>query len=131
MKLANYNGAPWYEEPKEMTYRSRGRKPDSPRRRELLPIGSFAPNPWGLHDTVGNAWELVQGWYGAYPESKETLVDPQGPTKGILKGIHIIRGGSSRSSPAECRSAFGVYLAVYRGRETCGLRLAAVPADVK
>ena len=112
--LANYDGAPW------------DRK-TGVNRKKLLDVGSFAPNAWGLCDTVGNAWELVQGSYGVYPESNRSLVDPQRPTRGVWKGIHIIRGGSFRSSPAECRSAFGMYLAVYRGRETCGLRLAAVP----
>ena len=78
--------------------------------------------------------ELAQGSYGAYPEPGKPgaiLVDPQGPVRGVWRAIRITRGGSSGSHPSECRSAYGSYVAVYGGRERCGLRLAATPVNVK
>jgi len=127
---ANYNGAPWYLDPREIPYRPRGKLVDQAPRRPAMPVGSFAPNPWGLYDTVGNVSELVQGCYGLYPEGEETLVDPQAPTR-TWGNIRITRGGDCNSFPSECRSAYGSYLAVYGNRETSGLRLAAVPAERK
>lgn len=90
---------------------------------------------------MGNASELVQGYYGVYPEGQETLVDPQGPTN-TWGNIRMIRGGGNvvvdhlipndlaiglvcDSYPAEGRSACGNYLALYGGRERAGLRLVA------
>jgi len=122
-KRANYNGAPWRVEPSVAPYRPRGNKGTSLPRRAFMPVGSFAPNPWGLYDTVGNAHELVQDYWRPYPKG-DLLADPQYDPG---KGIRTIRGGGCNSYPEECRSAYGTYLAVYAVGERAGLRLVAVP----
>ena len=64
------------------------------------PVGSYAPNAWGLQDLHGNAWEWTSDWYGPYPAGP--AADPQGPAQGSLK---VIRGGSWYFDAANARSA--------------------------
>jgi formylglycine-generating enzyme required for sulfatase activity len=65
------------------------------------PVGSFAPNPWGLYDMHGNVWEWCSDWrqddYGS-----ETVADPTGPEKGKLR---VLRGGCWNSGIDDCRSS--------------------------
>lgn len=65
------------------------------------PVGSFAPNGFGLKDMHSNVWEWVADWYGDY--SAQLAIN----SKGASKGTHrVLRGGSWNSTPRYVRSAF-------------------------
>jgi uncharacterized protein (TIGR02996 family) len=87
--LANYDGN-----------RSYGRGGRGEYRNRTTPVGSFAPNAFGLYDMHGNVWEWVADWYGVY--EKDDVVNPVGPETGSDR---LLRGGSWFRYPTEARSA--------------------------
>jgi len=64
------------------------------------PVGSYRPNPWGLHDMHGNVWEWTRSAYRPYPYR---LDDGR---NSLRPGEKTVRGGSWRDRPKRCRSAF-------------------------
>jgi formylglycine-generating enzyme required for sulfatase activity len=64
------------------------------------PVGSFAPNEFGLYDMTGNVWEWCSDWEGEYSTSIES--NPKGAATGVKK---IIRGGGWLGYPDACRVA--------------------------
>ena len=78
-------------------------------RKKLTPVGSFKPNAWGLFDMHGNVWERCTDWYGAGYYASPNKNDPQGPTSGKAR---VVRGGSYKDGPSDCRSASRAWLGI-------------------
>jgi formylglycine-generating enzyme required for sulfatase activity len=69
------------------------------------PVGRKAPNPYGLHDMLGNVFEWCQDAaedYHSHPYTSEPAEDPVSPGQGSSR---VDRGGSWLSSAGYVRAA--------------------------
>jgi formylglycine-generating enzyme required for sulfatase activity len=67
-----------------------------------IPVGSFSPNPWGLFDMHGNAWEWVEDCWT--PNAMEIPTDGSAFSRPGCE-IGVIRGGSWAAGFGRSRSA--------------------------
>ncbi len=66
------------------------------------PVGSFAPNGYGLYDMAGNAWEWCWDYAGQYPSVWQS--DPRGPTD--QGSGRVGRGGNWNYYAVDCRNSY-------------------------
>jgi serine/threonine protein kinase/formylglycine-generating enzyme required for sulfatase activity len=67
------------------------------------PVGTYRPNAFGLHETVGNLWEWCLDGYDAFWYERSPRVDPLLDPTGRARRVN--RGGSFGSSATLARSA--------------------------
>ncbi len=86
----------------EANYYGPGPYPGCPAGPDLgwtMPVGSYPPNAFGLHDMHGNLWEWCNDRYGPYGG---TVTDPVGAVAGSGR---VFRGGDWGNRAQYCRSA--------------------------
>lgn len=82
--------------------------PKGENREETVPVGSFPPNKFKLHDMLGNVQEWCNDWYQSqYYESSEAIQpNPKGPVSGSSR---VVRGGGWRNGPCSVWTRWGEY----------------------
>ena len=68
-------------------------------------VGDYAPNPWGLHDMIGNVWEWCAD---CWADNIAELPADATPYPGTKDSLRVLRGGSWFDSPHNLRSAVRV-----------------------
>lgn len=90
------------------------------------PVGQKKPNPWGLYDIYGNAWEWVSDYYSSDYYRQSPGSDPSGPQTGEAR---VVRGGSWHNTADGWHSAWRKpYAPDYRGI-SIGFRLVRELSD--
>jgi sulfatase modifying factor 1 len=93
------------------------RSPHPDGRQRTSPVGSYAPNGYGLFDMIGNVWEWTTDWFSARhePDTDKPCcvpVDPRGggadasldPTQPDVRiPRKVVKGGSFLCAPNYCR----------------------------
>lgn len=90
---------------------------------QTAPVGSFRPNVFGLHDTIGNVWEWVEDcWHTTYAGAP---ADGGAWVEGDCKS-RVVRGGSWLNDPRFLRSAHRNTMYYKYRRSDTGFRVARI-----
>ncbi|MBM3611841.1 MAG: formylglycine-generating enzyme family protein [Planctomycetes bacterium] len=81
--------------------------------RQTAPVGSFAPNAFGLYDMLGNVWEWTADCFGE-------------PTSGECQR-RTLRGGAWNAYARLSRSGYRSWFAPSYRFDTIGFRVARAP----
>lgn len=94
---------------------------------ETSPLGSFRPNPFGLHDVIGNVYEWCLDWEGSY---RRPVIEGTGErvVSAHAQGARVARGGSWNSPKRAARSAHRSSDHIHAQIDRLGFR-AARPVD--
>lgn len=88
------------------------------------PVATRKPNDRGLHDTLGNAWEWVQGCFAPDTYTETKRIDPQGPKS---RRARVRRGGSYHCPQWLTRPSYRAANAPDTAYSALGFRLVAEP----
>jgi formylglycine-generating enzyme required for sulfatase activity len=86
-------------------------------------VGSYAANPWGLHDVHGNVWEWVLDRWSLYPANP--VIDPF--TSGTGSQSRTFRGGCWHTVWNTTRSAIRSSNNPAHSGNSCGFRVVLAP----
>lgn len=111
-----YNGSTWDPSVADLAWYSDNAA------NETHPVGGKSANALGLHDMLGNVWELVHDWYGPY--SSGAQVDPTGASSGTSR---VRRGGSWFLSTVNVNSSYRIGIPPAYASSDMGFRVARDP----
>lgn len=92
----------------------------------IQPVGSYKPNPFGLHDMCGNVFEWTNDWFDLKYYQNSPVDDPQGPSSGYLR---VVRGWYWLFTGPAC--VVNISPPPWKSSPFIGFRIVAVPSSVR